>query len=837
MNGQALPLAFALALALTLVVGCGAGVHYDGGSTGAGVGSRGAGAGHGPGVSGPRGLPVTLPADPVPGARTWPPLTAGQTKASLLPPSWDQFATDSGALDRLAVSLTDLGPWHFGVEGQGEEVPVGEGWGVGKLQWNVAPSTPRNTGSSPEAVHVSASPAPSLGSQVPLPRDHPRHPHPLHTPRGLQTPVVTISVDPTGVNSPTCGAPAATPCATIVYAVGVAGASVPATSPLHIAVAAGSYGPDSCGALGLRPLTITGAGSGSTVVDCGGRARLVLALASLSVSGLTVTRGFAPVLGRSAGGVALDGGGAIAVMWSGTGPPGSSTASFSDLVFVNSSVNGATAWSGASLGLVAGGALLVVGVDRVGGATVDVQDCTFVGNAVNVTDLNYTSVSLNQAQSKIDKGSFGGGMAVLILGPVVSGAHVSVKNVSGRDNVAGSMGGAVFTALYGIRGIAHSTLYAENVDATNNYVGGSGGGIMQLGAVFGPGNIVDTNITAYNLSVTGNVAATGSDGGAHQSLNLAVGGLIANCTIYALGLTANGNRAYAFNGGIHQFAQTDIVRAVDGAVDGLVITAERVVARDNVAETLGGGGLLQSVYCHGNGNVTYAVITAKDITATGNIAGNNGGGFYQLMGTGNLGTGSGSTLHSSVSATSVYAVNNSAGTVARGLGEGGGFYQRISVDGTGITHDCLIFAADVIAINNSAVADGGGFHQRVGPSPSDPRADEHDASSPMTSTLVRAQNVTVHNNSAGGSGSGFYQIMSKYGDHPLSNSSVEADLVSVVGNNADKSGGGFFPVHGQYIGHQGVHRRGELHRHRVQSVCCGQCRQGRWGWGVPIHPQ
>ena len=27
-----------------------------------------------------------------------------------------------------------------------------------------------------------------------------------------------------------------------------------------------------------------------------------------------------------------------------------------------------------------------------------------MGNAVNVTDLNYTSVSLNQAQSKIDKG-------------------------------------------------------------------------------------------------------------------------------------------------------------------------------------------------------------------------------------------------------------------------------------------------------------------------------------------------------------------------------------------------------------------------------------------------
>ncbi len=68
---------------------------------------------------------------------------------------------------------------------------------------------------------------------------------------------------------------------------------------------------------------------------------------------------------------------------------------------------------------------------------------------------------------------------------------------------------------------------------------------------------------------------------------------------------------------------------------------------------------------------------------------------------------------------------------------------RVGVNGLPCTY-CVY-----VCVLCGAVADGGGFHQRVGPSPSDPRADEHDASSPMTSTLVRAQNVTVHNNSAG----------------------------------------------------------------------------------------
>jgi hypothetical protein len=127
-----------------------------------------------------------------------------------------------------------------------------------------------------------------------------------------------------GVDNATCGFSPATPCASIPYAVnGIGPYVLPATSMLTVIVGPGLYGATSCGAYGLRPLNITGAGSGATIIDCAGTNRMLFAFSVTFVSGLTVRRGLAVVTGSGSNGVAVDGGGAIAILWSAANtPPG-----------------------------------------------------------------------------------------------------------------------------------------------------------------------------------------------------------------------------------------------------------------------------------------------------------------------------------------------------------------------------------------------------------------------------------------------------------------------------------------------------------------------------------
>ena len=126
------------------------------------------------------------------------------------------------------------------------------------------------------------------------------------------------------MDNATCGFSPATPCASIPYAVnGIGPYVLPATSMLTVIVGPGLYGATSCGAYGLRPLNITGAGSGATIIDCAGTNRMLFAFSVTFVSGLTVRRGLAVVTGSGANGVAVDGGGAIAILWSAANtPPG-----------------------------------------------------------------------------------------------------------------------------------------------------------------------------------------------------------------------------------------------------------------------------------------------------------------------------------------------------------------------------------------------------------------------------------------------------------------------------------------------------------------------------------
>jgi hypothetical protein len=126
------------------------------------------------------------------------------------------------------------------------------------------------------------------------------------------------------MDSPSCGFSPQAPCASLLYTInGIGSYVLPNTSALTIMVGPGHYGAAFCGAYGLRPINITGAGSSTTVVDCGGIRRMLFAFSATIVTGMTITRGFAPVIGAGADGVAVDGGGAIAVLWSAVQtPPG-----------------------------------------------------------------------------------------------------------------------------------------------------------------------------------------------------------------------------------------------------------------------------------------------------------------------------------------------------------------------------------------------------------------------------------------------------------------------------------------------------------------------------------
>ncbi len=206
-----------------------------------------------------------------------------------------------------------------------------------------------------------------------------------------------------GVDNVTCGGPAS-PCATFRYAVNsVANQRLPLAAVATVVLGPGVFGPESCSANATRPVNITGAGSGVTTMDCGGVSRALSAYSSVSMSGITVTRGFVDVSG-ACGTDAVDagGGGGVAVVWA-VGQVGSS-AMFLDVVFLNNTVVGTipAIWT-SSCGTLGGGGLFLGG----GGndTTVALSQCSFIGNAVSVAF---------ESGSDSYVATFGGGACVVV---------------------------------------------------------------------------------------------------------------------------------------------------------------------------------------------------------------------------------------------------------------------------------------------------------------------------------------------------------------------------------------------------------------------------------------
>ncbi len=208
--------------------------------------------------------------------------------------------------------------------------------------------------------------------RVPPRRDHPQvMSPPPHTPASMGIVVVDTShptsasvvqhkLDPPGshaaesLTSPSavhvvasggrdvlgCGSVDA-PCATLRFAVNSVSSVVnPPSATVPIVMGPGMFGPNSCGANATRPVNVTGAGSGETLVDCEGTDRLLYTCDSLWLTGITVVGGLANVavsIGDAGyGSVSGGGGGGVTVMW--PSALDSARAVFLDVAFVNNSM-------------------------------------------------------------------------------------------------------------------------------------------------------------------------------------------------------------------------------------------------------------------------------------------------------------------------------------------------------------------------------------------------------------------------------------------------------------------------------------------------------------------
>jgi hypothetical protein len=209
-----------------------------------------------------------------------------------------------------------------------------------------------------------------------------------------------------GSDTPACGTPAQ-PCATLAYAVNhIASALAPLSARVTVLLGPGRYPGTSCGAVGARPLNITGGGSATTLVDCGGApGRLLVTNDSLVLAGLTVV-GAAYTFHLDVSRGTPDGGGAVAVLWAAT--LHGAYATVQDVVFAGNSVFGVTTgnstWGPSSL-VVGGGALLIAG--GASGQAVRLRSVVFHANTL-VVQVDSAGEGLEVC---------GGGAAVALGGP------------------------------------------------------------------------------------------------------------------------------------------------------------------------------------------------------------------------------------------------------------------------------------------------------------------------------------------------------------------------------------------------------------------------------------
>lgn len=299
-------------------------------------------------------------------------------------------------------------------------------------------------------------------------------------------------------------------------------------------------------------LTIFGAGVGATSLDGQNLTRLfhVTQGGSLTLDGLTLTRGRAPAFFPLGGAILNDGD--LTVQYAeftnnragthGGAVQTNGVAVFDHVVFRNNAVSGPNATGGGAItndgtltilcsqfeanwtdGLLGGGALL--NGNHVIGDTTSIRNSYFVGNVVTglgiepggggaifnfgqALDIDTSTFEANRAERQVVVGGDGGGAILNLM-------NLVVRNSTFSANRAGSNGGGAILNNGSSFRLENSTI-AENLAEQ----GGLGGGVLQV--IGAPNSIQNTLIAKNAISATiggGSNAVTGADvSGAFTSL-------------------------------------------------------------------------------------------------------------------------------------------------------------------------------------------------------------------------------------------------------------------------------------------------------------------------------
>jgi uncharacterized repeat protein (TIGR01451 family) len=390
-----------------------------------------------------------------------------------------------------------------------------------------------------------------------------------------------------------------------------------------------------------RPLTITGAGQLTTIVDGGALDRIfnINTAGAVGISGLTVQNGAVSANSAVAGGF---GGGGILVQ-------GSAAVTFSNMAVSSNSVatTGTLSSMGGGIRTVGTGSLTLTavtisgntmtsgqtavggGLQESGGGTVTLTNCTVSGNTV--TALVAVGGGVAEGGFFVELGS-----ASFIL---------TATTVSGNSlfSVGGGFEGAAFGGGIAQTGGGAVTLLGSMVSGNSaTETGGAqafGGGIVQIG---------EANVAASGSTIGGNTVTSNSGPGEGGGIAQEGSGNVTLTDSVVSGNTAQTNgpagRANAFGGGIVEDAAGIVTLA------NVTISGNRAVS--TTTARAGGGGVGES----GGGQVVMTNVTVDGNTATSNGGAAQGGGLSELGGAitvlngtiSNTGAGSGGNLSRTV---------------------------------------------------------------------------------------------------------------------------------------------------------------------------------------------
>lgn len=356
-------------------------------------------------------------------------------------------------------------------------------------------------------------------------------------------------VDPAGEDSPLCGPPAS-PCATLAHAVAL-GNEVPTNVSewVSVVMAAGQYGPSSCGANASRALFVCGSTvgicdtgfvqpEGLVTVSCGGFTGPVLATnAPLVVSGVTFADGVLTLvpLGDDDGDY-MDmpggGGGCLSVALLPT--VNGAQVQLTNVVFSNCTV--AVGDSSAGIQDVAGGG----GFYLSGG-----------GNNTAVALVNVTLSGCGVRPAWGYSGGAAGGGALLLVGmsslstPTV-GVSVLLQHVVVVDNFLGDnfthgvplWGAGLYVAIGGADDLHNTSLSLLDVVARNNSGASSGSVVVQVGSPISNRSLFNTTVVLEAVHVVGSAGgglavSVGSGGTITSGIVSVVSVTISNTSIFA----------------------------------------------------------------------------------------------------------------------------------------------------------------------------------------------------------------------------------------------------------------------------------------------------------------